>query len=60
MAKYTVLLSKRAQKQLDKLIDVVVKPILLAIEKLGIIRDHMALKSLKVETVIVFALVTIV
>jgi mRNA interferase RelE/StbE len=35
MAKYTVLLSKRAQKQLDKLIDVVVKPILLAIEKLG-------------------------
>jgi mRNA interferase RelE/StbE len=35
MAKYTVSLSKRAQKQLDKLSDAVAEPILLAIEKLG-------------------------
>ena len=35
MAKYTVSLSKRAQKQLDKLSDAVAEPIFLAIEKLG-------------------------
>ena len=35
MAKYTVSLSKRAQKQLDKLSDAVAEPIFQAIEKLG-------------------------
>lgn len=35
MGKYTVSLSKRAQKQLDKLSDVVAEPIFQAIEKLG-------------------------
>lgn len=35
MAKYTVSLSKRAQKQLDKLSDAVADPIFQAIEKLG-------------------------
>jgi mRNA interferase RelE/StbE len=35
MAKYTVSLSKRAQKQLDKLANPVAEPILHAIKKLG-------------------------
>lgn len=35
MAKYTVSLSKRAQKQLDKLSDAVAEPVFHAIEKLG-------------------------
>jgi mRNA interferase RelE/StbE len=35
MANYTVSLSKRAQKQLDKLTAAVAKPILIAIERLG-------------------------
>lgn len=35
MAKYTVSLSKRAQKQLDKLSDTIAEPIFQAIEKLG-------------------------
>ena len=35
MAKYVVVLSKRAAKQLDKLTDTVAKPILLAINNLS-------------------------
>jgi mRNA interferase RelE/StbE len=34
MTKYTILLSKKAQKQLDKLSDNIVEPILLAISQL--------------------------
>lgn len=35
MAKYTIVLTKKAQKALDKLSDIVVNPILIAIEELA-------------------------
>ena len=47
MAKYTIVLSKKAQKQLDKFSDHIAEPILVAIEKLESNRKPIGYKKLK-------------
>jgi len=56
MAKYTISLSKRAQRQLDKLSDSIAEPIFMAIEKLADNPRPHGCKKLKGRTVTVYAL----
>ena len=59
MPKYTVILSKKAQKQLDKLSDNIAQPIFETISQLEITQNLQATKNLKDALGIEFGRVTI-